>query len=284
MEHMPDTRYLGGETRHRLGLNLPGVPIFNYHGLAESVSHEVSQSIIRYWLSPTSFRSHLAHIRDEGFHAARLDELQKPGSGRVAKLSTVVLTFDDGLASDYDIAFPLLAEFGMSAVFFLNTAMIGQAGYLNWSQIAEMQRYGMSIQSHSHRHIDLTVLPNPALDSELNESKRLLEDRLGSQVDFLAAPRGILDRRVVRRALALGYRAVCSTRCLPARPGSTIFTRITLHRGVTTKEFRGFLKGEVWPYARRLSRGLFLHPIVIPGHLCQVVRHRWLKWPATPST
>jgi len=279
VEHRRDVKNSPGKAPRPIGLNLPGVPIFNYHGLADTFSHQTSQAAQRYWLSPTTFRSHLAHIRDQGFQTALLGELKD----RTSKMPAVILTFDDGLASDYEIAFPLLEEMGMRAIFFLNTTTIGQAGYLDWTQIEEMRRHGMSIQSHSHRHVDLTVLPALELDAELTESKRRLEDRLGSEVDFLAAPHGLLDRRVVRRALALEYRAVCSTRCWPASPDSTVLTRITLHREVQTEEFNGFLTGNLWPYARRLSRGLLHRPVAIASHLCGVLRYRWLKQPATVS-
>ena len=263
--------------------NLPGVPIFNYHGLTEFLSQNVPQNTAQYWLSPIKFHSHLVHIRDQGFHTVLLHDLTDRTIDHARKLRTVVLTFDDGLVSDYEVAFRLLTESGMKAIFFLNTATLGQEGYLNWNQIVEMEQYGMSIQSHSRSHVDLTVLPTPALDAELSESKCRLEDRLGTRVDFLAAPRGLLDRRVVRRALALGYRAVCSARCLPAKPGSKTFTRITLDRDVTIKEFNGYLNCELSPYARRLSRGLLHGAMSIPGHLCQVLRCRLLKQPATAS-
>jgi peptidoglycan/xylan/chitin deacetylase (PgdA/CDA1 family) len=263
--------------------SLPGVPIFNYHGLAESVPREVPVAARQYWLSSVKFRSHLAHIRDNGFQTTLLEALKARGVGPAPKLRNVALTFDDGLLTDYETAFPLLAEFSMKATFFLNTATIGHDGYLDWAEIAEMQRHGMSIQSHSHRHVDLTVLPTAALDAELTESKQRLEDRLGTRVDFIATPRGVLDRRVIHRALAIGYRAVCSTRCWPARPGSTVITRITLHREVQIEEFHGFLTGDLWPYARRLSRGLLLRPVNVAGHLWGVLRYRWLKQPAAVS-
>ena len=266
-----------------IGLTLPGVPIFNYHGLAESAPQEVSVGARPYWLSPTQFRSQLAHIREVGFEVILMDDLKDRLMTPTSELRTVVLTFDDGLVSDYEIAFPLLVEFRQPAVFFLNTATIGKAGYLEWSQIAEMQRNGMSFQSHSHRHVDLTVLPSLNLDAELTESKQHLEDRLGSRVDFLAAPHGVLDRRVVHHALAVGYRRVCSTRCWPARPGAPIVTRITLHRDVQIEEFHGFLTGELWPYARRLSHGVLHRPRAITSHLWSVLRHRWLKQPVPVS-
>ena len=38
---------------------------------------------------------------------------------------------------------------GARAEFFINTATIGQPGYLTWGQVAEMHRAGMSFQSRS---------------------------------------------------------------------------------------------------------------------------------------
>ena len=256
---------------------LPGVPIFNYHGLAGSLSDDIPLASRPFWLSPTKFRSHLSHILHSGFRAILLDALKDSARSHVPGQRSVALTFDDGLSSDYEIAFPILEDFGIHATFFLNTETIGQAGYLDWARIAEMQRHGMSFQSHSHRHVDLTVLPDTALDAELTESKQRLEDHLGAQVNYIAAPRGVLDRRVVRRALTLGYRAACSTRCLPARPGSVILTRITLRRDIEIEEFHCFLSGDVWPYARRLWRGLLLRPVNAANHLYGVLRYRWLK-------
>lgn len=264
-------------------MRLPGLPIFNYHGLANSLPADMPQAEQRFWLSPDQFRSHLECIRREGVHVALLDELVTESMDDEQESPDVVLTFDDGLASDYEIAFPQLCTFGMRAVFFVNGTTVGNSGYLNWQQIAEMHKAGMSIGSHSHRHVDLTVLPTADLDAELTRSKDCLEDHLGARVDFLAAPHGLLNRRVVRQALLAGYHAVCSTRCLPAFPGSKVFTRITLHRDISNDEFRSFLKCELSPYARRLSRGLLHRPRAIAGHLNGILRYRLLKQPAVVS-
>lgn len=267
----------------RFRLRLPGVPVFNYHGLAELVAAGVPRADQRYWLTPRQFGAHLAHIHEAGFREAVLEELKEGGSDSAGKNRTVVVTFDDGLASDYEFAFPLLAKFCVRGIFFVNTSTVEQAGYLTWSQIAEMHRAGMSIQSHSHRHLDLTVLPAQALESELTRSKRCLEDHLGCPVEFLAAPHGLLSGRVVRTALANGYRAVCSARCWPANPRSRVFTRITLHRDITLNGFNAFLTGEVSGYARRLSRGLLYRPLTMAERLVGIVRYRWLRQTAPVS-
>jgi peptidoglycan/xylan/chitin deacetylase (PgdA/CDA1 family) len=267
----------------RFRLRLPGVPVFNYHGLTESFPAGNPEAAQRFWLTPAQFGAHLAHIREAGFRVAILEELEECVPNSAGKARTVVLTFDDGLASDYEFAFPLLAKFSARGVFFVNTSTVGQAGYLTWSQIAEMHRAGMSIQSHSHHHLDLTVLPTQALEGELTDSKRCLEDHLACPVEFLAAPHGLVSRRVVRTALVNGYRAVCSTRCWPANPRSSVFTRITLHRDITPDGFHGFLTGEVSSYARRLSLGLLYRPRTIAERLVGTIRYRWLRQAAPVS-
>lgn len=258
---------------------LPGVPIFNYHGLAES-RNGIPEAAQPFWLAPQQFAAHLADIKETGFRAVLLDELSDDEPDSAGK---VVVTFDDGVASDYEAAFPVLARFGLRGVFFVNTSTVGQTGYLTWSQISEMRRAGMSIQSHSHHHLDLTVLPSAALESELADSKRCLEDHLSCAVQYLAAPHGCVSRRVVRTALAGGYRAVCSTRCLPANPRSKILTRITLERDITPEGFRAFLTGQISIYARHLGRGLIHRPITLAERLVGTVIYRWFRQEAPVS-
>jgi len=258
---------------------LPGVPIFNYHGLAESFAG-IPEAAQPFCLTPQQFGAHLANIRETGFRAVLLDDLAEDHPDCAGK---VVVTFDDGVASDYEVAFPLLARFGMRGVFFVNTSTVGQAGYLTWAQISEMHRAGMSIQSHSHHHLDLTVIPSAALESELADSRRCLEDHLSSPVQYLAAPHGLVSRRVVRTALANGYRAVCSTRCWPANPRSKILTRITLERDLTPEGFHAFLTGQISAYARRLRRGLIHRPLTLAERLIGTVMYRWLRQEAPVS-
>jgi len=258
---------------------LPGVPILNYHGLAESFAG-IPEAAQPFWLTPQQFAAHLTSIGETGFRAVLLEELGEyhPGSA-----GNVVVTFDDGVASDYEVAFPLLARFGMRGVFFVNTSTVGQAGYLTWAQISEMSRAGMSIQSHSHHHLDLTVIPSAVLESELAGSKRCLEDHLSCPVEYLAAPHGQVSGRVVRTALEKGYRGVCSTRCWPANPRSKTLTRITLERDITPEGFHAFLTGQISAYARRLSRGLIHRPLTLTERLIGTVMYRLFRQEAPVS-
>ena len=136
---------------------------------------------------------------------------------------------------------------------------MGRPGFLDWPQITEMQRAGLSFQSHSHDHVALLGLPAVALERQLRDSKRLLEDRLGTPVDFLAAPYGLLNRRVVRAAREAGYSAVCTSWSWPARPGATTLGRLAVHDRTTPEEFSQLLEGRPATLGRRMARALLAH-------------------------
>jgi len=70
----------------------------------------------------------------------------------------VSLTFDDGDASHYTLARPILAAHGMRGTFFVFSNGIGRSGYMTWSQVAELAADGNEIGGHTLDHTDLTTV------------------------------------------------------------------------------------------------------------------------------
>src|SRR5436309_12842612 len=169
-------------------MTLRGVPVLHYDGLGTTLPADVDARLASHWIATIALARQLVAIREHGHRVIWLYESWTRGAAEPPARSPVVLTFDDGRATDYKLAFPLLLAAGARAEFFINTATIGQPGYLAWGQVAEMHRAGMSFQSHAHDHVVLPGLPPRILKNELQTSKRLLEDRVGRGVDVLAAP------------------------------------------------------------------------------------------------
>lgn len=230
---------------------LGGVPVFMYHGLLRRGEPATDERATKYWLRADRFREQLRLILQSGRRIALLRELwdgrARPGEFR----PPVGITFDDGRASDYEVAYPTLSEAGAGGDFFINTATVGTPGVLTWSRIAEMQRMGFSFQSHGHDHVSLLALSTRELEHQIDDSKRLLEDRIGAPVDFLAAPYGLLDGRVLEMALRVGYRAVCNSVSWPARPGASTVNRIAVYPGTSSSTFVDFLEGRPRPFIGR---------------------------------
>jgi peptidoglycan/xylan/chitin deacetylase (PgdA/CDA1 family) len=264
---------LAERRQNRSRLSLGGVPVFVFHGLTESGKVELPRRERKYWIGARQFQSHLKEICRSGYRVKTLSEFWCGSNPPDPVEPMVVLTFDDGLASSYEIAYPFLREASVRADFFVNTATLGTPGFLNWTQIIEMQRAGMSFQSHSRDHVYLTRLTTLALKMQLSDSKRTLEDRLGRPVEFLSTPYGDLNARVVELAQHAGYRAVCGTRSWPARPGTCNVNRVAIHSHNTSSEFRHILTGNPGRYFGRAARALLIE---IPK------RVRVRLWPSPP--
>lgn len=74
--------------------------------------------------SPETFREQMKLVRRR-FHPMRFDEvLDRVESGRRLPRRAVVISFDDGYEDNHRVAFPILRDLGMSAMFFVSTGHI----------------------------------------------------------------------------------------------------------------------------------------------------------------
>jgi peptidoglycan/xylan/chitin deacetylase (PgdA/CDA1 family) len=120
----------------------------------------------------------------------------------------VRITFDDGNASDAEIALPALVRRGLTATFFVVAGRLGRPGFLDAAQVGELVAAGMAIGNHGMHHQPWRGLDEAALDEELGAARRTLEDVAGGTVDEAACPFGAYDRRVVAALRRNGYRHV----------------------------------------------------------------------------
>jgi len=120
---------------------------------------------------------------------------------------SLVITFDDGYQSVYEEALPVLEQYGMCATVFLTVGDGGKTGsasrlpslhgrsMLSWREIAELRSAGFSFGAHTLTHVDLTQAPLDQVESEIRQSKRIIEDTLGIPVVSFAYPYGRFDQR-----------------------------------------------------------------------------------------
>ena len=229
------------------------IPVLNYHGVGTlGIPEDVPDR--KFWVSAATLRQQLAQIRYSGRRVVPLSQHWGQSPIRPEGGRSVVITFDDGRVSDYEVAFPLLVQAGARAEFFVNTANIGRPGFVTWAHVEEMQRAGMSFQSHSHDHIVLLGLSRPRLEYQLRTSKQRLEDHLGRPVQFVAAPYGLLGRNVIDAAQSVGYHGVCNSRYWLAHPGSRVINRVAIHAHTTGKQFIGLLEARPSAFLPGYSR------------------------------
>jgi hypothetical protein len=78
---------------------------------------------------------------------------------------------------------------------------------VSWRMLEEMRNGCMTIGSHTKRHALLTNESHERVITEIVESRRLLEARLGMPIRYFAYPDGRFNPAVVRALATAGYRA-----------------------------------------------------------------------------
>ncbi len=103
----------------------------------------------------------------------------------------VSVTFDDGWASQYDNALPILEKYGVPATMYVLSGSINTPDYMTQAQIQAFASRGDEIASHTVTHPDLTKLSAAQLEHELAQSKATLQQMFGpsAALDF-ASPYG----------------------------------------------------------------------------------------------
>ena len=101
----------------------------------------------------------------------------------------VSIVFDDGCSSQFDYAYPLMAQRGMKGTYYIITDKIDNQGWMSISEIAKLAANGNEIGSHSKTHRSFTSLNEVTIREECSSSKLLLES-YGLKVTNFAYPYG----------------------------------------------------------------------------------------------
>ena len=124
----------------------------------------------------------------------------------------VVVSFDDGYASQYRAAFPQLRRRGWPGVLNLQVARVGAPGGLARAQVRRMIARGWEIGAHSLTHPDLRTVEPERLEEEVAGSRAALAAEFGVAIDFFCYPFGRFDATVQAAVRAAGYKAATTTR------------------------------------------------------------------------
>ncbi|MGD9692458.1 MAG: polysaccharide deacetylase family protein [Phycisphaerales bacterium] len=154
----------------------------------------------------------------------------------------VVVTFDDGNASDWEIGFPALRERGMTGRFFLVSDRMDREGFVRTEWAREMVGRGMTIGSHGKAHVAWRGLPDEALREETVGAKRALEEKVGVRIEEAACPFGSYDRRVVRALRDAGFTRVYTSDRWSADEREFVCARHTVRRGDSVEDVRGWIE------------------------------------------
>ncbi|MDY6845383.1 MAG: polysaccharide deacetylase family protein, partial [Thermodesulfobacteriota bacterium] len=220
------------------------IPILMYHKVSEVPERN---KIIRstnpaYSISLEQFRKQMEYIYNNEYHTLSINELLD--TSVCDHQESVIITFDDGWANNYTHAFPILKKLNLTATLFVISDFVCHPQYVDWYQLREMNKEGISIQSHTRTHRPLSELLTHEIQYELEESKKEIEDHLGVVVDFLSMPQGIKDHRVIKIAQVVGYKAICTSEpgFIHSHGNPTILKRINISDSYQISTFKRIIQ------------------------------------------
>lgn len=165
-------------------------------------------------VSPTDFRAQMQYLVDNGYTTVTLEDLSLAITAkRELPSRPVIITLDDGYRDNYEHAFPILRELGLTATIFVATDFVdrGDPNYLSWPMIAEMDAAGIRFEPHSKSHADLSGQTREVLLYEIKGSQETLAALLGRQPRYFAYPGGRYDAATIAVLEELGYWGAVTT-------------------------------------------------------------------------
>lgn len=181
------------------------LPILMYHRLRE-LSADAGASVKEWTTAPDMFAAHLAYLDQHGFRVVRLlDIVAYLEDNAPLPAQPIAITFDDGYADFYEVGWPTLQQYGYVVTIFVIPSHVGYGAFLTWEQIAELDRAGVTVGSHTMDHVSLRGLSSDNLTWQLEESKRQLESHITQTVTCLSFPYGAYDEAAIEAARAAGY-------------------------------------------------------------------------------
>lgn len=172
--------------------------VFMYHSVVEGDGSGCND-----WMTTTQhLREDLQWLKDHGYTSVLPSEL---ANGTPLPEKAVLITFDDGYADNYQLAYPILQEFQAKAVIALIAERIqdGVPGFLTWDMCREMADSGLvefgshSYDSHREDPRGIKRMSGESREAyearifpDLEQSIQLIEDNVGQKVVYFAYPHG----------------------------------------------------------------------------------------------
>jgi peptidoglycan/xylan/chitin deacetylase (PgdA/CDA1 family) len=223
-----------------------------------------------------------------------------------SKKPAILLTFDDGLASNFLVAAPVLESLGLRGLFFVNPGFAelqdaaAREFFLDrlavrrdqslspedWTpmtpaQVSELARRGHAIGNHTYSHADLSCTADWRLPHEIVDSRDVLAKWAGIAIECFAWT--YKWNAISREAwdLARSNHRFCFAPCAGLTSRTTgspdLIWRTNVECGYSESEYRFMYSGlaaiPAWPKRGRLKQHLY--PTARPLHATREER-RWL--------
>jgi peptidoglycan/xylan/chitin deacetylase (PgdA/CDA1 family) len=206
----------GASTSTAQGTGTPGnatVPILMYHVINPPPAGVPYPGL---YVPEPEFAAQMQALKAAGWHAVTMDQLEANWTRGVplGPGKPIVITFDNGYASQYTNALPVLRRLGWVGV--ENIQLLGlppSEGGLTGSQVKGLLSAGWELDTQGMTHADLLTLDSAGLQYQITHARALLRSRYGVPVNWFCYPSGHYDATVIAAVRSAGF--IGSTTVVP---------------------------------------------------------------------
>lgn len=210
------------------------VPVLMYHHLSEKASEWNSLTV-----SPKKFKEDMQMLKKEGYTAVHLSQLVDfVYNGTPLPEKPIVITFDDGYASNYQYAYPILKELDMKATIFMigwSTGLskhrvpgLSLIPHFGWEEAKQMEKSGViEIQHHTQdmhesssparigllpKHNENQSQYEKVFKNDILQLEKTAQTKLNKKLFALAYPLGKFTNQSEMMLKDLGYLVTLTTK------------------------------------------------------------------------
>ena len=215
-------RKASNSTVHGAPTGKPGtatVPVLMYHVINPPPAGAPFPGL---YVPADEFAAQMQALKAAGWHAVTMDQLEAYWKRGVplGPGKPIVLTFDNGYASQYLNAMPILKRLGW--VGDENIQLSGlppSQGGMTEAQVRGLLAAGWELDTQGISHADLIALDASQLHYQVVTARQILRKRYGVPVNWFCYPSGHYNATVIAQVKAAGF--VGSTTVIPgwANPG-----------------------------------------------------------------
>ena len=226
------------------------VPAIMYHLISDNPA-----DWSEYCISSRMFEDDLEYIKSQNYTPIFASEYNLLRDGILTVKNPILLTFDDGYASDLNVVVPILEKHEIKANFFIIGGMIkeeryGSNGHMTRAELKKLSesKY-VEIGNHSYElHLkppkELEVLYNnrrqiDIVIADFKANEDFIEKIIGKEINTLSFPYGMVPLAIEKFKEDLPYVAVFSSGMVVnyIYSGDYILGRYNRPNGIATKTF-----------------------------------------------
>ena len=201
----------------------PKIAVLNYHNVLAKEEIEGLKAEKTWSISVDNFEEQMKYLHDHNYKTLTMQEFCEWKEGKInLPFKSVLITFDDGLLSNYHYAFPILKKYNLNATLFLIGNMSEKIGddeniwlgnynsYISKNQIEEIKKDYPNIEIYSHTYgMHRKIKGREAVycytREQMQEDIEKYENYMG-KTEIVAYPFGVTDPMYVDVLKENGYK------------------------------------------------------------------------------